>query len=177
MSRGILLSRHLVRIAAVLGLLVAGAAPFITEHPVVSAQEGPALLVDDAYTANPELVEVAVADPLGFGVTGQTLQIPPGYTVSAVAAGLGDPRFMDVDDAGNLLVGTGREGIVYRFPFADGRLGEPEALIAGLQQPASVAIFTTDEGDYLYVGEIHQVSRFPYDPAGSVGAPEVIILD
>jgi glucose/arabinose dehydrogenase len=164
-----------VRIAPVVGLLIAGVTPFITDQPVVSAQEGQALLVDDAETANPELVEGTMADPLGFGVTGQTLQIPPGYTISAVGAGLGDPRFMDFDDTGNLLVGTGREGIVYRFPFADGQLGEPAVLISGLQQPASVAIFTTDEGQYLYVGEIHQVSRFRYDPAGSVGAQEVII--
>jgi glucose/arabinose dehydrogenase len=172
-----LLSRRLAGIASVVGLLIAGAAPFITDQPVVSAQEGPALLVDDAETANPNLVEVAVGDPAGFGVSGQPLQIPPGYTISAVAAGLGDPRFMDFDGAENLLVGTGREGIVYRFSFADGQLGEPEVLISGLQQPASIAIFTTDEGDYLYVGEIHHVSRFPYDPAGPVGEPETVIAD
>ena len=111
-----LLSRRLARIASVLGLLIAGVAPFITDHPVVSAQEGPALLVDDAETANPDLVEVEVGDPAGFGVSGQTLQIPPGYTVSAVAAGLGDPRFMDFDDAGNLLVGTGRPGYRLSLP-------------------------------------------------------------
>jgi glucose/arabinose dehydrogenase len=177
MSRGKLLSHRLARIAPVLGLLIAGVAPFITERPVVSAQESPALLVDDAETANPDLVEVEVDDPAGFGASGQTLQIPPGYTVSAVGAGLGDPRFMDFDDAGNLLVGTGRQGIVYRFPFlaADGQLGEPEVLISGLQQPASVTIFTADDGQYLYVGEIHQVSRFPYDPTGPIGAQEVVI--
>ena len=179
MSRGISLSRRLVRIASIVGLLVAGAAPFFTDRPIASAQEGPALLVDDAGTANPNLVEVAVGDPAGFGVSGQTVQLPPGYTVSAVGAGLGDPRFMDFDDAGNLLVGTGRQGSVYRFPFlaAGGRLGEPEVLISGLQQPASVAVFTTDEGDYLYVGEIHQVSRFRYDAAGPVGEQEVVIAD
>jgi len=179
MSRGISLSRRLVRIASIVGLLGAGAAPLFTDRPIASAQEGPALLVDDAETANPELVEVAVGDPAGFGVSGQTVQLPPGYTVSAVGAGLGDPRFMDFDDAGNLLVGTGRQGSVYRFPFlaAGGRLGEPEVLISGLQQPASVAVFTTDEGDYLYVGEIHQVSRFRYDAAGPVGEQEVVIAD
>jgi glucose/arabinose dehydrogenase len=177
MSRGKLLSHRLARIAPVVGLLIVGVAPFITGHPVVSAQEGPTLLVDDAETANPELVEVAVADPAGFGVTGQTLQIPPGYTVSVVAAGLGGPRFMAFDDASNLLVGAADDGVVYRFPFADGQLGEPEVLISGLQQPASVTIFTADDGQYLYVGEIHQVSRYRYDPAGSVGAQEVIVPD
>ena len=167
----------MLRIAPVLGLLIAGAAPFIADHPVVSAQEGPALLVDDAETANPELVEVAVADPLGFGVSGQTLRVPPGYSVSVVAAGLGGPRFMDFDGEDNLIVGAARQGIVYRFPFADGRLGEPEVLISGLQQPASVTIFTADDGQYLYVGEETQVSRFPYDPAGPIGAQEVVIPD
>ena len=175
MSRGIPLSRRLARIASILGLLIAGAAPFIADHPVVSAQEGPALLVDDAETANPELVEVAVADPLGFGVSGRTLRVPPGYSVSVVGGGLDGPRFMDFDGENNLIVGAASQGVVYRFPFADGRLGKPEALITGLQQPASVVIFTADDGEYLYVGEETQVSRFLYDPAGPIGAQEVII--
>src|SRR5215212_10714128 len=154
MSRGIPLSHRLARIVPVLGLLITGVAPFIADHPVASAQEGTALLVDDAETANPELVEVALADPLGFGASWRTLQVPPGFTVSVVGSGLGDPRFMDFDNAGNLLVGTERQGIVYRFSFTEGRLDEPEVLISGLQQPASIALFTADDGQYLYVGEM-----------------------
>ena len=177
MSREFFLFSRLLRTAPIWGLLIAGGVPFALDHPVAVAQDGPALIVDDAATANPDLVEVEVGDPNGFGVSGQTLQIVPGYTISAVGAGLGDPRFMDVDDAGNLLVGTGRQGIVYRFPYAQGQLGEPEVLISGLQQPTSAAIFTVDDEDYLYVGEIHQVSRFRYDPAGPVGDQEVVIAD
>jgi glucose/arabinose dehydrogenase len=177
MSRRAPLGRRLARTASVLGLLVAGMAPFAAEHPVVSAQAGPVLIVDDAQTANSELVEVAVADPVGFGVSGRTLWVPPGYTVSVVAAGLGGPRFMAFDDEDNLIVGAARQGTVFRFPFADGRLGEPEVLAAGLRQPASVAIFTADDGQFLYVGEINQVSRFRYDPAGSLGAQEMVIPD
>jgi glucose/arabinose dehydrogenase len=177
MSRGIPLTRRLVWIASVLALLVAGVAPFTADQAVVSAKEGPVLLVDDAATANPDLVEVAVADPLGFGVSGRTLRVPSGYSVSVVAAGLGGPRFMAFDGEDNLIVGATRKGVVYRFPFleTDGQLGEPEVLISGLQQPASVAFFTTDEGDYLYVGEFNQVSRYRYDPAGPAGAQEVVI--
>ena len=171
------LSRYLARLALVPGLLIAGMAPFTADRPTVSAQEAPAFVVDDAQTANPDLVEVEVDDPAGFGVSGQTLRVPPGYTVSVVAAGLGGPRFMDFDGEGSLIVGAARQGTVVRFPFTEGQLGEPEVLIAGLQQPASVAIFATDEGDYLYVGEIHQVSRFRYDPAGPVGDQEVVIAD
>jgi glucose/arabinose dehydrogenase len=177
MSRGIPLSRRLARMASVLGLLIAGTAPFISDHPVVSAQGGTALLVDDAGTANPELVEVAVTDPQGFGASGQTLRVPPGYSVSVVGGGLGGPRFMDFDREDNLIVGAARQGVVYRFPFADGQLGEPEVLIAGFQQPASVAVFTAGDDEYLYVGEETQVSRFAYDPAGPIGAQEIIVPD
>src|SRR5215207_243914 len=111
MSHRVPLSHRLARIASVLGLLIVGSAPFIADHPVVSAQERPALLVDDAATANPDLIEVAVADPQGLGVSGRTLQVPPGYSVSVVAAGLSGPRFMDVDDTGNLLVGAADDGV------------------------------------------------------------------
>src|SRR5215218_1959041 len=105
MSRRAPLSRRLAGLAPLLGLLVAGVPPFTAHHLAVSAQEAPALVVDDAQTANPELVEVTVGDPAGFGVSGQTLRVPPGYTVSVVAAGLGGPRFMAFDDADNLIVG------------------------------------------------------------------------
>jgi hypothetical protein len=112
MSRGIPLSRRLVRVASVLGLLIAGVAPFLADQSVVSAQQGPVLLVDDAETTNPELVEVSVADPLGFGFSGKTLRVPPGYPVSIVGGGLGGPRFMDFDGEGNLIVGAARQGVV-----------------------------------------------------------------
>jgi glucose/arabinose dehydrogenase len=166
-----------LRIVPILALLLTGVTPFALDQSIATAQDGPALVVDDAATANPELVEVEVADPADFDVSGTTLQVPPGYSVSVVAAGLGDPRFMDVDTAGNLLVGTARQGIVYRFPFTEGQLGEPEVLISGLEQPASVALFAADDGEYLYVGETTQVSRFRYNPAGPVADQEVIIPD
>src|SRR5215208_3007601 len=179
MSRHAPLSCRVARLAPVLGLLIASLVPFAAGHLSVSAQEAPALVVDDAQTANPELVEVAVGDPAGFGVSGQTLRVPPGYSVSVVAAGLGGPRFMAFDDEDNLIVGAARQGTVFRFSFleASGRLGEPEVVASGLQQPASVAIFTVDAVQYLYVGETDQVSRFLYDPSGAVGEQEIVIPD
>jgi glucose/arabinose dehydrogenase len=177
MSRGMHRVHRSLRIVPILALLLTGVTPFALDQSIATAQNGPALVVDDAATANPELVEVEVADPADFDVSGTTLQVQPGYSVSVVAAGLGDPRFMDVDTAGNLLVGTARQGIVYRFPFTEGQLGEPEVLISGLEQPASVALFAADDGEYLYVGETTQVSRFRYNPAGPVADQEVIIPD
>ncbi len=177
MSHGHLLFRDLIRCCLLLGLLVAGSAPSALGQSGTPRQERPTLLVDDAATANPNLVDIQVADPAGFGVSGQTLQAPPGYTSSVVAAGLGGPRFMAFDGAGNLLVGAADDGVVYRFPFADGQLGEGDVLVEELNQPTSVALYTAEDGEYIYVGEANQVSRFRYDPVGPVGDQEVVIPD
>jgi glucose/arabinose dehydrogenase len=164
------------RFVPLLALLTFGV-PLAPVSAPAQAQEAPLLLVDDAGTANPELVEVAVGDPSGFGLDGLTLQAPPGVEVSVVAAGLGAPRFMDFDDAGNLLVGAAGEGSVYRFLFAEGALGDPEPLVSGMLYPASVVHVALDDGEYLYVGETHQISRFTYDPAGPLGEQEIVVPD
>ena len=100
MSRGVPLSRRLARLPQYSDCSL----PAWRRSPPIIRSSRPrrdrSSLVDDAQTANPELVEVAVADPAGFGVSGQTLRVPPGYTVSVVAAGLGGPRFMAFDDDG-----------------------------------------------------------------------------
>ena len=173
MNRRLSLMPSLARGIPLLALLVL--APLALHPPRAHAQDAPALIVDDAAAANPDLVSVDVADPSGFGVTGRTLQAPPGYTVSVVAAGLGGPRFMTFDDAGNLLVAADGDGIVYRFPYANGSLGQPETLISGLQQPTSVALFKADDGEYPYVGEPYQISRYPYNRHGPVGTGQVVI--
>ena len=160
--------------------LAAGAvAALMAVTPLVpgtgSAQEATQLLVDDAQTANPELVAVDVADPAGLGVTGLTLQAPEGYDVSVIAAGLERPRFMTFDEAGNLLVAESGAGQVVRFPYANGVLGEGEVLTSGMERPSNVALFTDGDQEYLYVSEPQQISRFAYDPAGPVGEQEPIV--
>ena len=177
MARRMHLVRRLTRIFPVMLLLLAGIAPFALGRSGAAAQDRPALIVDDAATANPDLVSVTVADPHGFGVTGRTLMAPPGTTIAVVGANLGGPRFMTFDGAGNLLVAAQDDGAVYRFPFADGDLGQPEKLITGLNQPSNVALFTTNGADYLYVGETQQIGRYRYDPAGPVGRQEIVIPD
>ena len=168
--------RRIARTTTIVASLLAGAVAMaaLPGTPVAAQNDWPLLLVDDAGTSNADLVEVTVEDWAEAGVSGRTLLAPAGYTIAVVGANLGGPRFMDFDDAGNLLVAA-EEGVVYRFPFAGGQLGAAETLISGLQRPASVAIFTAEDGPYLYVGEPNQVSRFSYDPAGAVGQQEVII--
>ncbi|HEV2528479.1 MAG TPA: PQQ-dependent sugar dehydrogenase [Thermomicrobiales bacterium] len=164
----------LLRAALALVLLGGAAVPALAQDATPAADE-PALLVDDAATANPDLVEVVIDDPAGLGAPEQMLMAPEGTTVSVVAAGIDRPRFMTFDDAGNLLVGGAGAGAVYRYSYADGMLGEQETLVDGLDQPASVALHTVDGTEYLYVGENYQVSRFTYDAAGPVGEQEVVV--
>ena len=165
---------RLLHLIAVLALFTAGTSAMA---PISIAQDAPTLIVDDAATANAELVPVEVLDPAGLGLPTETLLAPEGATISVIAADLGGPRFMAFDASGNLLVGAAGDDTVYRFAYTDGTLGEEEALVTGLQQPASVALFTDGDTEYLYVGEQHQVSRFAYSPDGPVGEQEVIIAD
>ena len=85
------------------------------------AQDAPALVVDDATTANDSLVQIAVEDPGGFLPADQTLLAPEGATISVLAGDLERPRFMAFDAAGNLFdrrVVTGGSGLrVLAEPF------------------------------------------------------------
>lgn len=176
MLRHSAVSGRVARVILLLALMAGGIFGFVGDRSLVAAQEA-ALLVDDAETANPDLLAVEVADPKGFGVSGRTLLVPPGYGVSVVAAGLDEPRFMTFDGAGNLIATAANEGNIYRFPFAEGQLGEPELLISGLNWPTSVALFNAEDGQYLYVGEPGQITRYPYDAAGPIGEQEMVIPD
>jgi glucose/arabinose dehydrogenase len=141
------------------------------------------LIVDNEAAVNPDLVDTELIIPEGdFGWTTETLQAPPGFTVTLLATGLGAPRFMAFDSAGNLLVADQGTGDIYRYPAnADGSIdpavSPPETLISGLDSPSNVALHELDGTVFLYVGEESQVSRFPYDPAGAVGDGEAVIPD
>jgi glucose/arabinose dehydrogenase len=140
----------------------------------------PVLLADNAATAAnaSDLAPVSVAAPDGFGFQSHQLWAPPGFSVSVVAAGLKQPRFMAFDPAGNLLLADAGSGNVYRYPAANGSIAPspapPEPLLRGLNAPSNVALW---DGD-LYVGETTAVARYAYDPAsGSLGQRQVVVPD
>src|SRR5438105_619237 len=90
------------------------------------------LVVDDAAAADPTLVPVTVSVPAGFRLRPGPVRLPPGFSISLLAEGLSEPRFMAFDPAGNLLVGS-TDGSVYRL--AAGGSGEapapPAPLLSG----------------------------------------------
>lgn len=135
---------------------------------------GPPLIVNDAEAANPSLVGTQLQVPAGFNVAPHTVQLPPGFSISVLAAGLNQPRFMAFDPAGNLLVGS-TSGNVYRFPTANGTIAPkaqpPAPLLSGLNAPHSLAFY----GGYLYVAETGQISRYTYGADGVLGPREVVV--
>ncbi len=133
-----------------------------------TAPTGTLLLADDAASANPALVPVPFQAADGLSALRQTVSLPPGFSISVLATGLPQPRFMAFDDAGNLLVALQR-GSVVRVPAGGGSPGQ--AILTQLNAPSSLAF----HDGYLYVGETNQVSRYPYDPSGPLGPAEVVV--
>ena len=144
-----------------------------TLGPVTSAG-GSVLLSNDRTTANPNLVATALETPPGFHFAEQNVSLPPGFSISLLAAGLKSPRFMLFDDAGNLLVAD-QAGSVFRYPAASGAIAPapipPRRLLAGLDAPSSLALYD----GYLYVGETSRISRYRYHPTGPLGSAEVVV--
>ena len=145
------MKRHVV-----LPLLTAVVAIGLLGLVAAVAQDAPpqgatAFVVNDATTsANAsDLVQVGLGVPSGFNHAEQTLWAPPGFSVSLIAAGLKNPRFMTFDANGNLLVAAMGSGNVYRYPAANGSIDPAprprDSLISGLESPSNVALF----GGYL----------------------------
>ncbi len=155
--------------------------PALITPATTFAQSDAALVVDDAITTNPNLIAGDLQIPDGFDMAPATVNLPQGFTISLLAAGLDSPRFMANDTAGNLLVADQGTGAIYRYLAEDGGVAAtptpPEPLLSGLNAPSNVALFTVDGGDYLYVGETTQISRYAYDVTGAPGEQEIVIPD
>jgi glucose/arabinose dehydrogenase len=125
-----------------------------------------------ASAANALLAPISLNGLDGAAVGDRIVNLPAGFTIAQVATGLQAPRFMQFDDASNLLVADAQTGKVYRYPAANGALAPaaqpPAPLVEGLDAPSNVAV----HNGYLYIGETRTISRYAYDAFGGVGARE-----
>ena len=96
------------------------------------------------------------------------LKTSAGFQVTYFARDLTDPRVLQWDERGRLLVSQTSAGSVVVLADEDHN-GEREVrtLISGLTQPHGLAFYTdpTNHQTYLYIAERQQVARYPYDPA------------
>ncbi|MBI4139209.1 PQQ-dependent sugar dehydrogenase [Candidatus Uhrbacteria bacterium] len=90
--------------------------------------------------------------------TGLPLTLPPGFSISIFAKGLGGARVLRGDPRGNLLVSVPSAGTVLAF-----RDGKTITLLSGLKKPHGLAFRTVGGATQLYVAEEHAVSVYDYD--------------
>jgi glucose/arabinose dehydrogenase len=146
--------RNVFVVSLAIGLLSAATQP-VTAQSEQPPQGAIAFVADNAATAAnaPDLVQHSLGMAPGFNLQPRSLWLPPGFSVSVIAAGLQAPRFMALDDAGNLLVADAGAGAIYRYPAADVVISPsptpPAPLLSGLDAPSNVAFWD----GYLYIGE------------------------
>lgn len=108
-------------------------------------------------------------------ILGHQVTVPDGFTVSVFAEDLGAPRFMALDDAGDVYVADRAGGRVVRLvdSDSDGNADRSEVVLSRLNAPHSLAF----HDGYLYVAETNQIVRARDEGNGSYDSPEVVIAD
>jgi glucose/arabinose dehydrogenase len=90
---------------------------------------------------------------------------PAGFKVALLATGLDQPRTIRVAPNGDAFLAESKGGrlLVFRAKPDGTVAGTPEVFATGLQRPYGIAFYPPgDAPRYVYVGETHQVVRFPY---------------
>jgi glucose/arabinose dehydrogenase len=92
------------------------------------------------------------------------LRLPPGFSISLFAKGLGGPRVMVSDPSGTILVSIPSQGRVVALPDRDrdGVADRIVTVIKGLSRPHGMA-FRCAPLCKLYIAEENQVSVYSYD--------------
>lgn len=105
----------------------------------------------------------------------QRLQVADDYSVSIFASGIQNPRMMQRDAAGRVLISSPRSGEIMLFEDSDGDgfADLSSALMQGLSRPHGLDIYS----GYLYVAEFNQVGRIRYNAAtgATEGDYEVVV--
>lgn len=105
---------------------------------------------------------------------------PANFSVNLFAEGLEEPRTIHVAPDGTIFVVESRAGRISTFRLGDDGKAVDRAVFAeGLRAPYGLAFYPVDRPEWIYVGEINRVVRFPYVPGkpNSPADPEVIIPD
>ena len=105
------------------------------------------------------------------------IALPPGFSISAFASGLGSPRFMAWSARGDLLVSIPRRGQVVglRDTARAGRADRTWMVAEGLDLPHGLAF---RDPQTLYVAETGRVVRYRYDPGtGAASSPTAVVPD
>ncbi len=105
----------------------------------------------------------------------QSINLPPGFTLSVYARNVPNARSMVLGSQGTLFVGSRKAGKVYAIVNRDSdhTADEVITLARGLNQPNGVAF----HNGALYVAEIHRVIRFDGIEANLNEPPEPVVVN
>lgn len=116
----------------------------------------------------------------GENITDMPLSLPPGFSISIFAKGLGGPRVIVHAPDGGLLVSIPSEGKVVRVHDTDGdSIAESITTVAsGLDRPHGLAWKCGDAGwpCTLYIAETDKVATYDYRDGKAVNKKKIIDL-
>lgn len=175
--------RHSRKVAAVLVPALAAAAaalggwridaPGVRRHLEAKDMAAPAAnaALEEATTSNKAEVVPRPADAMP--------KAPAGFTVAMVATGLDQPRTIRIAPSGDAFVAESKGGriLVVRGSHT-GTTRTPHVFAQNLQKPYGIAFYPPGpEPRFVYVGEHHQVVRFPYENGDlkATGPAQVIV--
>jgi glucose/arabinose dehydrogenase len=131
--------------------------------------------VDPLNALVPTTVEVPLAlrdDPFDQD---RVLMIPPEFKI-AVVARIPGARFIMPFSTGEILVAQPGLGTIFLVrPQANGT-AVVSSLIKDLHNPQGMALHSSDDKLYLYVGESNQISRFLIAPGGASAGEKTVIV-
>lgn len=102
--------------------------------------------------------------PAGVNETEFPLKLPAGFKISIFAKGLGNPRVMTYDPAGNIVVSIPAQGKVVALPDKnnDGIADEIVTVAEGLNRPHGLATRCTEKCEF-FIAETDKVAVYDYD--------------
>jgi glucose/arabinose dehydrogenase len=105
----------------------------------------------------------------------RVLMVPPGMKISVIARIQGARFIMPLPTGEILVAQPGLGNILLVRPQPDGTVGV-STLIEDLHNPQGMALHSSDNRSYLYVGESNQVSRFLIAPGAASAGDQTVIV-
>ena len=95
---------------------------------------------------------------------GAELYVPPGFAVKLFASDLTGPRLLCTAPNGDIFIAETGSGRIRVMRMADGADAPAENTVFadGLNGPFGIAFYPADDPQWVYVGNLNSVVRFPY---------------
>jgi glucose/arabinose dehydrogenase len=106
-------------------------------------------------------------------------KVPAGFEVQLYATGLDNPRLIRTAPNGDVFLAERSSGKikVFRGMTSEGKPKQVEVFASGLDRPYGIAFFPAKNPQWIYIGNINEVLRFPYKEGDfqAKGSPEKIV--